>query len=235
MRHFKRYYIIYVLALAVLLSTAHGIRQQRLTAAALAEQNAPVCLVIDAGHGGADGGAVSCSGAKESDLNLEISLRLNDLCMLLGIPSKMLRTEDVMLCDEAAQSMSERKVSDLKRRVALVNETPNALLVSIHQNTFPEGKYAGAQTFYADTDGSKALAELLQDRLISSLDPSNHRVSKRIDAVYLMEHVQCTAILLECGFLTNPAEEARLRTADYQKKLACVIVSACTEYLENRT
>ena len=237
MQFLRRYYYVYVLAFSLFCSGAilvvQWFAEVRQTSAALP---LPAVVVIDPGHGGEDGGAVSARGTKESELNLAIGLRLRDLCVLLGIPTRMLRTEDVMLCEDSAQSMAQRKVSDLRQRVKLVNETPGALLVSIHQNSFPQGtQYRGAQVFFAPTEGSQALAEALQGKLCDSLDSNNHRVCKPIEGVYLMEHVDCTAILLECGFLTNTEEEALLRSPDYQKKLVCVLAATLTEYLENTT
>ena len=235
MQFFRRYYYVYVLALALFvggsLLTVQQFSEVRQTSAA---QEAPRVVVIDPGHGGEDGGAVSARGTKESALNLEIGLRLHDLCVLLGIETKMLRETDIMLCGSDAQTMAQKKVSDLHERVRLVNETPGALLVSIHQNSFPQGtQYRGAQVFFAATEGSQTLAEALQEHIRGRLDPANHRTCKPIDGVYLMEHVSCPAILLECGFLTNRDEEALLRTADYQKKLVCVLAATLTEYLEN--
>lgn len=233
MQYFKKYYIVYVLTIAFVLSAAYYARED-ITAylSTAAELTVPATtVVIDPGHGGEDGGAVGRSGVPESTLNLEIGLRLNDLCMLLGIPTKMIRTEDVAVYTEGAHSISEKKVSDLKNRADIVNHTPGALLISIHQNSFPEERYAGAQVFFADTEGSEALAELLQERIDTILDPNNRRKCKPCQTVYLMEHIQCTGILLECGFLTNADEEMKLRTPAYQKQLVCTVISALTEFL----
>ncbi len=115
--------------------------------------------------------------------------------------------------------------------VELVNETPEALLLSIHQNQFSDGKYSGAQVFYAPTAGSQALAERVQALLIDTVNPGSRRACKPADGVYLMQHVGCTGILVECGFLSNAQEEAKLRTAEYQKELCCVIACAAAEYM----
>lgn len=189
-------------------------------------------IVIDAGHGGEDGGAVSCTGVNESNINLEIALRVDDLCHLLGYRTIMLRTEDISLHDASAQTIAEKKVSDLKNRVKLVNQTSNALLVSIHQNQFSQSKYHGAQVFYAQTDGSQALAEQLQENFKTAVDASNNRQCKPADSVYLMNKIQCTGVLVECGFLSNPQEEAMLRDAAYQKKLAAVITCSICSYIQ---
>ena len=187
-------------------------------------------VVIDAGHGGEDGGALSVSGVRESGINLEISLRLNDLLRFLGADTRMIRTEDVSVYTEG-DTIAAKKVSDIRNRVAFVQNTPNAVLISIHQNHFAEEKYRGAQVFYAT--GSEALAEALQSSLIAQVDPANHRACKPARDVYLMEHVSCPAALVECGFLSNYAEEQLLRDPSYQKKLAAAIAGSLLTYLED--
>lgn len=193
---------------------------------------APVTVVVDAGHGGEDGGATSGNGVKESRINLEIALRLDDFLKLCGLPTVMIRQSDVSVYDPSASSISEKKVSDLRNRVKLVNQTDGAILLSIHQNHFSDGRYSGAQVFYSPTDGSKALAERIQQILINAVDPANHRQAKPAETVYLMNHIQAPGVLIECGFLSNNAEEKRLQDAGYQKKLTLAIVCAVTEWLE---
>lgn len=190
------------------------------------------CIIIDAGHGGEDGGATSCTGKLESSFNLEISLRLNDLLHLLGYETAMIRTTDVSVYTKG-ETIAQKKVSDLKERVRIANDTDNAILLSIHQNTFPDGRYSGAQVFYAPNAHSAELAKVLQDCFTSSINPGSHRRSKKAEGIYLMEHISCTGVLIESGFLSNPEEEARLRSADYQKKICCVIASSVTTFLSN--
>ena len=190
------------------------------------------CIVIDPGHGGEDGGAVSRSGLPESGFNLEISLKLNDLLNLLGYQTKMIRTTDVSVYTKG-ESLSQKKASDLKERVRSINETEGALLLSIHQNHFPDDRYSGAQVFYAPTEGSEGFAKQLQAMLVSELNPGSSRRAKKSSGIYLMEHIQCPGVLIECGFLSNGAEEARLRTPEYQKKLCSVIAVATAGYLSN--
>lgn len=197
------------------------------------QTQAETIVVIDAGHGGEDGGAVSVSGLHESDFNLEISLRLNDFLNLLGIQTRMIRTEDVSVGTEG-DTVAQRKVSDIRNRVKTVESLDRALLVSIHQNFFSQSQYRGAQIFYADTQGSAQLAELLQGTLAAQLDPKNRRQTKAAQDVYLMSHVSCTAVLVECGFLSNYEEEQLLCTAQYQKKLAAAVGCCIFNYLEGR-
>ena len=191
-------------------------------------------IVIDPGHGGVDGGAVSCTGVPESQLNLEIGLRLNDLFHLLGYQTKMIRTTDISVYTEDG-TIAQKKVSDLKERVRIVNETENAVLLSIHQNTFSDSRYSGAQVFYGPGDESRELASALQESFGRSLDPESNRKSKKSNGVYLMDRIECTGILVECGFLSNPAEEALLRSGEYQKKLSCVIAASVSNFLDKRT
>ena len=184
-------------------------------------------VILDAGHGGEDGGAVSITGVPESQINLEIVLKLRDILALCGTDPILLREEDISLHDEGASTLREKKRSDLQNRVAAVEDLEGATLISIHQNTYPSSQYHGAQVFYAPTDGSQALAEHFQAALRDQLQPDNERAAKQIpDSVYLMNHITCQAILVECGFLTNPGEEAMLRDEGYQRKLSAVLAGA---------
>ena len=214
---------------------AIGIASAGSNAVSTIAQNSPVTrehrLVIDPGHGGIDGGATSCTGVLESRINLEISLRVNDLFRLLGYDTVMIRTGDESIHTEG-NTIAAQKISDLKERVRIANETENAVLISIHQNTFSDSRYHGSQVFYAPTQGSDRLAEQLQQSLIACLEPDSNRKIKKADHVYLMQHINCTGVLIECGFLSNPEEDAKLRSKDYQKFLSAVIVSTCSQYLE---
>ena len=197
-------------------------------------QNKPVhryhTIVIDAGHGGVDGGATSCTGVLESHINLEIALRLNDLFHLLGYDTVMMRTTDESIYTDG-NTIAEKKVSDLKERVRIANKTENALLISLHQNTYSDGRYRGAQVFYTDDTNSKTLAHQVQTNLVSTLNPGSQRKAKKASGVYLMEHISCPGILVECGFLTNIEEEALLRNNQYQIKLCGVIAASVSGFL----
>lgn len=201
-------------------------------------ENAPIknrkFVVIDAGHGGVDGGATSCSGALESKINLDISLRLDDLMHLLGIQTVMIRRTDTSIYTQG-DTIAAKKISDLKERVKIVNETKNALLISIHQNYFTDSRYSGAQVFYCDNDKSKVFAEKLQANLVQTLNKNSKRKAKKSSGVYLMENIQCAGVLVECGFLSNVEEEGRLRDPEYQKNLCCVIATAASQYLFKNT
>ena len=187
-------------------------------------------IVIDAGHGGIDGGATSCTGVLESRINLEIALRLEDLMHLLGYDTVMIRRTDTSVYTQG-QTIAAQKVSDLKERVRIVNQTENAILISIHQNTFSDSRYGGAQVFYANNEESRELANQMQNDLIRYLNPESHRKPKKASGIYLMDHIKHTGVLVECGFLSNPEEEAKLRSDNYQKKLCCVIVSSLSQLI----
>lgn len=230
MKYWKQFWPLYIVTAVVFVLVAFWTEQ---TVATIAE-NAPVerghIIIIDAGHGGIDGGAISCSGMLESQINLMIALRLEDLCHLLGYETLMIRTEDVSIYTEGT-TIAAKKASDLRNRVRMVNSTENGVLLSIHQNSFPDSRYSGAQVFFAATNGSEALAKCLQDAFISSINPGSNREHKRADHVFLMNHILRPGVLIECGFLSNPQEEEKLRSNDYQKKLCCVIAASVAGYL----
>jgi len=232
MKKRKGWVLFYFLTIAtVLLAAQWGSR-----AVTVIAENTPVerehCIIVDPGHGGEDGGATSCAGIVESSYNLAISLRLNDLLHLLGYDTKIIRTTDISIYTKA-ETIAQKKISDLKERVRIVNETEDALLLSIHQNNFSDPRYSGAQVFYAGTEGSEALARQLQGAFVSTLNRGSSRKCKKSDGVYLMEHIGCTGVLIECGFLSNPEEEAKLRSPDYQQKLCCVIAATVSQFLSN--
>lgn len=221
--------LFYILIISIFIAVTYLASETTSVIAQLIPLEREHTIIIDAGHGGVDGGATSCTGVLESQFNLEISLRLNDLLRLLGYNTVMVRTTDISVYTEG-ETIAAKKVSDLKQRVALVNETENAVLVSIHQNTFSDSQYSGAQVFYAPKGNSQVLAKELQAALIHTLNPGSNRSEKQANGIYLMEHINCTGILVECGFLSNPEEEAKLRSEEYQKKLCAVIASTVSSY-----
>lgn len=189
------------------------------------------CIVIDAGHGGIDGGATSCSGILESQINLQIALRLEALMEFLGYDTVMIRSTDTSVYTEG-DTIASQKVSDLKNRVKTVNSAEDSLLVSIHQNTFPDARYSGTQVFYASDSFSQELAKKIQASCIQHLDPESTRASKPAKGIYLMEHIQRPGILIECGFLSNPEDDKKLNDSSYQKKLTAVIAGTLTVKLD---
>ncbi len=189
-------------------------------------------LIIDPGHGGEDGGAVSVTGAYESEINLAISLKLRDMMNFFGINTVMTRDSESIDYPDSADTIKAKKTADQKNRLELINSTPNSVLISIHQNQYTGPSPFGAQALYAPTDGSREFAETLQDNLISALNPENYRTAAQIQgSIYIMNNIRCPGVLVECGFLSNPTEEPLLRTKEYQLKTAAVIGAS---YLSSR-
>lgn len=181
-------------------------------------------VVIDAGHGGEDGGAVAADGTVESGINLSVAKRLSALLQFLGCEVKMTRSGDVSLHSPDAQTLRQKKTSDLKNRVEFINTQEDAVLISVHQNSLPSDRSVrGAQSFYAKTGGSDALAEYVQSALNIAVNDREKSKKAIHSGVYLMENVDCTAVLVECGFLSNDTESRLLTTAEHQLKLALTI------------
>mgnify|MGYP003767051253 CR=1 FL=1 len=188
-------------------------------------------IILDAGHGGEDGGAVGIGGVQEKDINLLIALKTADQLRFFGYDVVTTRTEDVMTCDEGLPTLRQRKRSDIKNRLALLEGTENAFLVSIHQNFF--GGYAkGAQIFYSGNNPeSKAIAQNMQNAFASMLQPGNERLPKKATTdIYLLCKATRPAVMTECGFISNAADIANLTDSGYQGKIAFVIACAMTDY-----
>lgn len=222
---------VYILIFGIFVAVAYWTNLATTTIVQMIPVERNHTIVIDPGHGGVDGGATSCTGVLESKFNLDISLRLRDLFHLLGYRTKMIRTEDVSVY-KSGETIAAKKVSDLRTRVQIINETEDAILVSIHQNTFSDSRYSGPQVFYGPEGEGEALAKLLQKTLTDALAPGSNRMAKKADGIYLMQHINCTGALVECGFLSNPEEEGKLRNSRYQCSLSCVIASAVANFLD---
>lgn len=188
------------------------------------------CVIIDAGHGGEDGGSTSITGVLESRYNLEIALKLEDLCHLLGMETKMIRRTDISVYTQG-DTISARKHSDLKQRVHMINETSNAFLVSIHQNTFSDSVYRGAQVFYSPKTGSENFANQLQAALVSTVNPGSNRKAKKTDGIYLLDHIQWPGVLVECGFISNQEDARLLSDTEYQNNICAVIAATLSSFL----
>ncbi len=201
---------------------------RRSSAETMAEASEPgPVYIVDPGHGGEDGGAVASDGTVESGVNLGIALRLNDLLRFCGQTTRMTRREDVSIYSDGAVTLREKKVSDLKNRVALINSIPGAVLVSIHQNKLPEApRVHGAQVFYNAAEGAKEAAGRIQASLNGIVNTEKGKEPKQIaNTIYLMKNITAPGILIECGFLSNPEETASLLRPEYQTRLAAAIVS----------
>ncbi|MBR4656386.1 MAG: N-acetylmuramoyl-L-alanine amidase [Oscillospiraceae bacterium] len=188
-------------------------------------------FVIDAGHGGEDGGAVGGDDTLESDINLAIALRLDQLLGLCGLPAILTRNTPELIYPDTAVTIREKKRADQEYRVSLVNRTEAAVLLSIHQNKYSSPGPRGAQVFYGKVDGSEELAKEAQAKL--AVLCGDHRKAAPISPeIYLMREAHCPAILVECGFLSNPEELALLGTETYQTKLALAITAACISHYD---
>lgn len=182
-------------------------------------------IVLDAGHGGADGGAVSADGTTESGINLAVTLRLRDFLNLMGCRTLLTRRDNASLASPESATLRQEKVSDTHNRVALINSVTNARLISIHQNALPgHPEVRGAQTFYGPVPGSEGYALSVQQALNAAVNTGNEKCAKAIGGdIYIMSHAVCPAILVECGFLSSSAETALLLLPEYQTKLAVSI------------
>ena len=192
-------------------------------------------VIIDAGHGGEDGGAIGANGVNEKDLNLQIAKNLNDMLQANGIQTVMTRTEDILLYDRGSDYQGQKKIQDLATRRSIAEKYPNAVFVSIHMNSFPQSQYCGLQVYYSPNHAaSQRLATSIQDTVKQLLSPSNNRAIKPSGGnIYLLDRLQCPAVLVECGFLSNSEECALLSSEEYQQKMAFSICHALLAYLSN--
>lgn len=192
-------------------------------------------VIIDAGHGGDDGGAIGIDGTVEKDINLDIALKLEKLLKFYGFDVIMTRTDDIMTCDDGLDSLRKRKVSDIHNRFDILEKNPDAVFISIHQNKFEDNSQHGTQVFYSgNNDESKLLAESIQNSIVSVLQPDNSRVVKKSGSgIYLLYHAKLPAVLVECGFISNPAEVKKLNDENYRMKIAILIADGLIKYLMN--
>ncbi len=199
----------------------------------LSEGEASIVVVLDAGHGGEDGGAVGVNGVLEKDLNLDITMMLGEMLTAAGVSVVYTRTEDRLLYTEAENIKGQRKIYDLYNRLAMARETENAVLVSIHMNKFSEAKYSGFEAYYSPHDKkSRSLAAAIRDRVKADLQPENRRPLKAAgDDIYLLHRAEFPAVLLECGFLSNPEECEKLSKEDYKRQLSFSLFCGIMEYI----
>lgn len=198
------------------------------------DANSPIIL-IDPGHGGIDGGAVSKSGTLEKDINLQISLKIKDKLQKQKYNTFLTREVDEGLYDKG-KTVREKKIQDLNKRVKMKEETGCNIFISIHQNMFPQGKYKGSQVWYASNDDSKILAEITQESFINNLDSTNKRQCKPAGNMYkiLRNEEKCASIIIECGFISNFEEEQLLKSDEYQQKIADAVLKAVDKYTQEK-
>ncbi len=196
------------------------------------ESNEKQIIVLDAGHGGPDGGGIGVNGIIEKDINLNITKYLGSLLNLSGYEVVYTRTEDISIYDEGTAGLRNQKVSDMKNRLEIVEKYPDSIFLSIHQNQYTDSAYFGGQMFYTtNNSGNFRLATIMQNKF-AELQQGNDREVKLIDnGLYLFKKTKQPALLIECGFLSNSNDAANLSIPEYQKKVAFTIYSGLTEYL----
>ncbi len=243
-RRMKRHFVVWLtlkgalriaLAVLVILLTGYLLRQSLPTNGTWSYWTLPLTgktIVIDAGHGGADGGAVSRSGVIEKDLNLAIALYLRDYLQQAGAIVVMTREGDYDLASGDANAYSKRKTEDLKRRATLINESGASIVVSIHMNSIPQQQWSGAQTFFhpGNHPDNGMLAAFIQDEIKRNLENTT-RIASKVGDVYLIKAIKdIPTALVEVGFLSNPGEAQRLADSDYQRKVAASIYQGILRY-----
>lgn len=204
-----------------------GSRRAFTPTGAMGQGSSAQTVVIDPGHGGQDGGAVAGDGTEESRINLAISLQLEQLLRFAGVRTELTRREDVMVCNPGLETMRQRKVSDLHNRASFVNGIPNAVLLSIHQNSLPSSPSTrGAQVFWNRQEGAEELASSIQEALNGAVNAGHEKKAAQVpSSVYLMKEITAPGVLVECGFLSNAAETEQLKDPAYQTKLAAAIAA----------
>lgn len=191
-------------------------------------------VIVDAGHGGIDGGTSADDGTIEKEINLQIALKLNEILNSMGVKTIMTRTDDASIHDSSAQTIRQQKVSDIKNRLKIINETDDAVFVSIHQNHYSKSQYSGTQIFYSKNDpDSQVLADSIRLSVISYLQPENSREIKQSGTdIYLLYHAQKPSVMVECGFLSNYEETQKLKDEKYQRELAFSVALGIIDYFK---
>ena len=212
------------------LQTASNINTNK-TVVTMATPVSSKTIIVDAGHGGEDGGAVSNNGISEAEINLKIALKLQQLLEQSGSNVVLTRSDDNAIYDVDKKTLREKKNSDIRNRVKIGNNSSADIFVSIHLNKIPENQYYGWQTFFKDgNEDGKLLATCIQSNLNETIQKENKRVPLKISNVYIIKHVEIPTVIVECGFLSNPEEEKQLQQEEYQTKLAWGIYNGIMEY-----
>lgn len=190
------------------------------------------CIVIDAGHGGSDPGKVGVNDALEKDINLALALKLKAVLEKENLEIILTRDTDSGLYSEGS---TNKKAEDMQNRCQIITDANPLFTVSLHQNSYPSPEVKGAQVFYyGQSAGGKELADILQNSLVTNVDPENKRVAKANESYYLLKKTPTPTVIVECGFLSNPEEADLLLSSDYQDKLVAAIHLGIMEYLEKQ-
>lgn len=191
-------------------------------------------IVLDAGHGVPDEGAQSSNGTTEAQTNLKITLKLQNLLEQSGCKVVLTRSDENAIYSLDANTLREKKISDIHNRVKIGNESSADIFVSIHLNKIPQPQYWGWQCFYnSKNESSINLAKKIQANLNNSIQKENTRVTMKLDTVYIMKHVEIPITIVECGFLSNPEEEKQLLEDEYQNRLAWGIYTGIMDYFSS--
>ncbi len=193
-------------------------------------------IIIDAGHGGEDGGATATDGTNEKDINLQIAKYLNSFFTSGGFKTVMTRNDDIAIYDDGCTTIKSKKVSDMHNRLDIFNSDKNSIVISIHQNKFEQEKYSGTQVFYSpNSEESQKLAENIRLSVVNMLQPENTRENKKATKdIYLLYNCTQPSVIVECGFLSNNAELQKLKTEEYQKQMAFSIYCGSLEYIATK-
>ncbi len=195
---------------------------------------ASAIIVIDAGHGGEDAGAIGVNGKYEKDVNLSLAIMLKDILTANGIEAVLTRNDDTLLYDKSSDYVGHKKEQDLLNRRRIAESYDSAIFISIHMNAFPDERYSGLQVYYSLNDSSsKDLANSIQTITKEHIQSKNNRSIKPSDGIYLLDRLKCPAVLIECGFVSNPTECELLFKEDYQRKLALCIAHALTDHINS--
>lgn len=188
-------------------------------------------IVIDAGHGNPDGGAVSANGISEAEINLKIALKLQNLLEQSGATVILTRSDENGIYDTNKTNIKDKKISDIKNRVKIGNSSSADIFVSIHLNKIPQNQYSGWQTFFKKgCDQGEKLATSIQENLNKTIEKENNRVPMKLDNVYIVKNIEIPLTIVECGFLSNEEEERKLQEDNYQDKLAWGIYNGIINY-----
>lgn len=216
--------------------TIIGVKANRRVSSAMSyNDNYPV-IIIDAGHGGEDGGTQSAEGILEKDINLFVAKKLEALLKKEGFRTVMTRSDDSMIYDSYCKTIKSKKTSDLHNRLEIMKKYPDCIFLSIHQNHFTESKYDGAQVFFRpDHEESEHLAACVQESIVDALQRDNTRRIKECQSnVFLIYNAVSTAVMIECGFLSNENEAHKLSDEKYQSELSLAICEGLKNYLRTK-
>lgn len=231
--HFSRQVMLAGVALLLLAGAARSLYRIGGTVPTIAQVTAMPTIIIDPGHGGVDGGAVGMDNIVEKDINLSICLTMRDIFAISGFDVVMTRDTDISIHDEGVSGTKKQKTSDLRNRLAIVEENPGAIFISLHQNKFEDRRSKGAQIFYGPKNQeSQALAQVIQENFVEDLQPGNQRQIKQAGKnLFLLHNAPCPSVLVECGFLSNPEDAYQLVDPEFQAKIAFTTFRSVMEFL----